>query len=187
LQVTGPQFTEVELEKIAMVRQAGFRRYFLSYVESQRDVDEFASLVGSDAEIWLKIENQKGLDYVAREFKKRPNLVLVAARGDLYVEIERPHEILAALKLIIEKDPEACVGSRILLSVVHDSVPSCADFLELAWLSDIGYRRMMLCDELCLDEDMLATAINAYDSFRQSYVSPQQVLPAKSAPWWRRW
>ncbi len=169
LRVNGPLFTDAELEKIEKVKQFGFNRYYLSYVEEQRDVDEFLELVGEDAEVMLKIENQKGLNFVANHFQKKSNLSLVAARGDLYVEIERPHEIMNALKLIIEKDPEASVGSRILLSVIEDTVPSCADFLELAWLYDIGYRKMLLCDELCLKESLLATALNAFESFRKNY------------------
>lgn len=198
LQTFGPQFTKVELEKIAKVKKAGMKRFFLSYVENQRDVDQFLELVGKDSDVWLKIENKKGLEYVATKFKKKDNLTLVAARGDLYVEIDRPHQILSALKLIIKKDPEACVGSRILLSIVHEpilenfnavirtrptaidydkllasvqvpGVPSCADWHELAYLYDIGYRNMMLCDELCLKEPLLATAVNAFESFRQEY------------------
>ncbi len=171
LRVGGPQFTDTELEKIALARRSGFTRYFLSYVESQRDVDEFRALVGRDAAVMLKIENARGLQYVTREFRKDDRLTLVAARGDLYVEVEHPHDILPALQLIIEKDPEACVGSRILLSVIHEPVPSCADFTELAWLCDIGYRTMLLCDELCLKEPLVATAINAFEGFRQSYVA----------------
>jgi len=169
LQVFGDTFTEMELEKIEKVKKAGFKKYFLSYVESQRDVDQFIELVGKDSEIFLKIENKKGLEYVANKYNKNPNLKLVAARGDLYVELDKPHDIMQALMLIRVKDPEACVGSRILLSVVNNPVPSCADFLELAWLYDIGYRKVMLCDELCLKEDLLATAINAFESFRKAY------------------
>ncbi|MBI2483213.1 hypothetical protein HYV74_03500 [Candidatus Uhrbacteria bacterium] len=205
LRVSGNLFTEQELQKIATVRGAGFTRYFLSYVESARDVDEFRELVGRDAEVWLKIENPKGLQYVATEFRKEPNLVLVAACGDLYVEMERPHAILGALRMIVEHDPEACVGSRMLLSVVqeplppmlrsalqyiaerrpetsdlhrmlmavlHRPVPSLADFAQLAWLYDIGYRRMMLCDELCLKGELLTTAVHAFDAFRTSYGAP---------------
>ena len=201
--IGGSLFTDIEKEKIEKVRKAGFTRYFLSYVECQKDIDEFRELVGKDPLIMLKIENQRGLDFVANHFKKSDNLVLVAARGDLYIELEWPHHILDALKLIIEKDSEACVGSRILLSVVNDlrnhkvveaikfvrsrvlrdtdpeklvektllslinrDIPSCADFCELAWLHDIGYRAMMLCDELCLREDLLDTAISAFDAFR---------------------
>lgn len=170
LQVGGQQFTDAEKDKIARVRQAGFQRYFLSYVESQADVDEFQELVGPEAEIWLKIESKRGLEYVRQEWRLRPNLTLVAARGDLYVEIDRPHDIMDALKLIIAADPRACVASRMFLSIVTQPVPECCDFLELAWLYDIGYRRMMLCDEICLKESLLAPAINAFDAFRQAYV-----------------
>jgi len=169
LVVSGPQFVPVELEKIEKVKAAGFTNWFLSYVENQRDVDEFRELVGDDAVVNLKIENKAGLQYVANTFKKTDNTNLVAARGDLYVEVDRPHEILAAVKMIIDKDPDAVVGSRILLSVITDPVPSCADFHELAWLADIGYKNMMLCDELCLKEDLLARAVNVFESFRQSY------------------
>lgn len=199
LKMIGPQFTEAELHKIETVRRAGFTKYFLSYVESQRDVDEFLELIGRDAEVWLKIENQKGLSFVSREFRKRPNLTLVAARGDLYVELSGC-EILDALRLIIARDPKACVGSRILLSTIHDVIPlhvldelhhliskngescaglkallsevqddrpSCADLSDLAWLYDLGYRNMMLCDELCLKERWLGEAIGVFDEFRK--------------------
>jgi hypothetical protein len=76
-----------------------------------------------------------------------------------------------AQKLIAQKDPQALVGSRILLSVVTNPVPECHDFSDLAWLYDIGYRRMMLCDELCLKEPLLGTAINVFDSFRNVYAN----------------
>jgi pyruvate kinase len=216
LKVFGSQFTDSELEKIEKVRKAGFKHYFLSYVESQRDVDQFIELVGKDSLIQLKIENKKGLDYVARDFRKTNNLILVAARGDLYVEIDKPHEVMKALKLIIAKDPQACVGSRILLSIVQPQMtdikrairylanqpeatieaervisilmepqpPSCADFCELSWLYDIGYRTMMLCDELCLKESLLTTAVNAFSAFRDEYATPTIIssTPTKISP-----
>lgn len=202
--IGGALFTDEEKAKLEKVRRYGFKNYFLSYVECQKDIDEFHELVGKDTMVMLKIENQRGLDFVASHFKKSDNLVLVAARGDMYIELEWPHQILEALKLIIGKDPEACVGSRILLSVVNDirnhkvadavklvrsidlkesdsnktiettllslinrDIPSCADFCELAWLYDIGYRNMMLCDELCLREELLDIAIGAFDAFRK--------------------
>lgn len=176
LKVFGDQFTHHEMEKLTKVKNAGFKRYFLSYVESQRDVDEFRNLVGRDAEIRLKIENLKGLDFVANEFKKEPNVCLVAARGDLFIEVGRPHEILDALKLIIEKDKFACAGSRILLSIIQEPVPSCADLSELAWLHDIGYRELLLCDEICLDEKLLATAVNVWETFHESYAREESIL-----------
>lgn len=169
LRIRGNLFTDAEIEKVAQVRAAGFNRYFLSYVEEQSDIDQFLDLVGKDAEVWLKIESMRGLSFVAEKFKKRDNLVLVAARGDLYVEIDRPHRITDALRLIVDKDPAACVASRLLLTCAAGPVPECADFLEMAWLRDIGFDRFMLCDELCLKEDLLASAVDAFDCFMSTY------------------
>lgn len=162
----GEQFIPEEKAKIERVKQSGISKWFLSYVHCQHDVDEFRELIGRKAELFLKIEDLKGLRYAATEFKKEPNVSLVAARGDLYVEVIRPHQIVQALRLIAQRDPEACVGSRILLSIIIKPVPSCADWCELAWLHDLGYRRMLLCDDLCLKADWLSTAINAFDEFR---------------------
>lgn len=173
--VHGEQFTPIELEKIHKVKAAGFKHWFLSYVESQTDVDEFVKLVGDDSIVNLKIENKRGLDYVRNDFVKKPNINLVAARGDLYVEVDKPHAILEAVRLIVDKDPDAIVGSRILLSVIHNPVPSCADFHELAWLTDIGYRNFMLCDELCLKDELLSRAVNVFDCFRNAYETPKPV------------
>jgi len=163
----GPTFLDFEKQKIEKALKAGIKRFYLSYVESKQDVDEFLELVGKDKEIILKIESQKGLEYVST-FKKQDNITLMAARGDLYVEVEKPHHIIDALKLIISKDSEAIVGSRIFLSVVKDSIPECCDFLELAWLYDQGYRKMLLCDEICLKGALLNDAINAFNAFRST-------------------
>lgn len=180
LKVFGEQFTKIELEKIEKVKEAGFKHWFLSYVESQTDVDEFVKLVGSDSIINLKIENKKGLKYVENNYKQSKNLRLVAARGDLYVEVDYPHQILQATKTIINADPNAIVGSRLLLSVIHNPVPSCADFNELAWLADIGYNNFMLCDELCLKGDLLKRAINVFDAFRNYYDTIDYISPVGS-------
>jgi pyruvate kinase len=172
LKINGPVYCDYEIEKINKVAEGGFRRFFLSYVEEDRDLEEFYDILGfSPEEVILKIESKKGLEFVANKWKKYDGVSLCAARGDMYVEIDKPHEILAAQKLIAQKDPQALVGSRILLSVVTNPVPECHDFSDLAWLYDIGYRRMMLCDELCLKEPLLGTAINVFDSFRNVYAN----------------
>lgn len=216
VRVIGSIFTDTERQKIAIARAIGFRKFFLSYVESQRDEDELRELVGRDAEVWLKIESPAGLEFVARKFVKRERVILVAACGDLFIELPRSCDVLPALRLIIERDSEACVGSRILLSVVqrpmppkekeyllervyasvpardadavalrdflaavfHDPMPSLADFAQLAWLYDIGYRRMMLCDELCTAGKPLATALDAFEEFRPSYATRRRKATA---------
>lgn len=178
LRVHGEQFTAVEKLKISKCLNAGFTNWFLSYVECQKDVDEFRKLVGPDAVVNLKIENKSGLEYVKKVFKKTPNTNLVVARGDMFVELDRPHEILEATKLILDKDPDAIVGSRMLLSVITNPVPSCADLCELAWLAEIGFKNFMLCDELCLKGDLLGRAVNVFESFENSYSPRKKVINA---------
>lgn len=165
LRIHEPLFTPLEIAKIEAVKAAGINDWFLSYVEKQSDVDQFLELVGKDANVILKIESKEGMKFVSN-FVKRDNLTLCAARGDLYVELSHPHLIGSALRLIVNQDPEALVGSRILLSTITDAVPSCADFIELEWLSDVGYKHAMLCDELCLKENLLSRAVNAFNLWR---------------------
>ncbi len=168
LEVTGNIFCDYEIEKIKIAKQAGFKKWFLSYVQSQEEIDEFRNHIGDD-KIVAKIENKKGLEFVAEKYKKQQNLNLMAACGDLYIEIDKPHHMMEALKTIINNEPEAFVGSRMLLSLVQKPIPKCADLLQLAWLKDIGYKKMMLCDELCLKEELLSTAINVFESFKYKY------------------
>jgi pyruvate kinase len=170
LRVNGPTFTDTEKERIAKVVRGGFTRFFLSYVERQEDVDSFREFVG-DAPVILKIENKAGLNFVENRWRKQDNEWLMAARGDLYVEVDKPHDILRAMRMIVRKDPEAYAGSRMLLSMVKKPVPEMADLSDLAWMYEIGYRRLMLCDELCLKEELLVPAVNAFDAFRRTYAT----------------
>jgi len=179
--VLGQFFPPYEVERIKKVAAQGWQRYVLSYVESQRDIDEFRQYVGPDVEVVAKIESRKGLEWVANGYKPQRNLRLLTARGDLYLEVPKPHEMLEAQRLIIEKDPEAIVGSRILLSCCRREVPDAADFSELAWLYDIGYRTMMLCDDLCIKEETLSRAINVFDAFRHDYANKRAARAAAAS------
>jgi len=175
-------FPPYEVERIKKVASHGWTRYVLSYVESQRDIDEFRDYVGRDVEVVAKIESRRGLEWVANGYKPQKNLRLLTARGDLYLEVPRPHEMLEAQRLIIEKDPQAIVGSRILLSCCRREVPDAADFSELAWLYDIGYRTMMLCDDLCIKEETLARAVNIFQAFREDYANKRATARIETPP-----
>ncbi|MEY4722635.1 MAG: hypothetical protein RLZZ324_148, partial [Candidatus Parcubacteria bacterium] len=54
LRILDDVISPAEAEKIALAKSVGVTRWFLSYVESQHDVDRFLELVGKDAEVWLK-------------------------------------------------------------------------------------------------------------------------------------
>jgi len=162
-------FPDYELDKIARVKPF-FKRWCMSYVEGQDDVDTFREIIGPEPELGLKIENKRGLKFAA-DWKPCPNTFLVVAQGDLYVECDKPHEMLGAVRMIAEKDKAAWVGSRMLLSCVEQEVPSAADFAQLAWLYDIGYRKMLLCDDLCIDGDRLSRALDVFEAFRSYYAT----------------
>ena len=130
-EVGGPVFLDYEIKKIEKIVSLGFSRYYLSYVWEQSHVDQFREFIGNDAELRLKIENPRGLEWVASRWRPQKRTNLIAARGDLFIEVEYPHQVLDACKLIIEKDPQATVGSRMLLSVVPPK-PKTLEFLYYA-------------------------------------------------------
>lgn len=169
LTITDSLFTRDEKEKIEKAVKLGHKNFYLSYVETQRDVDEFRELIGWDSQVILKIENLKGLKYVANDYANRDDRVrLACARGDLYVEVPMPHDILAAQKLIIGRDPQALVGSRMLLSLFHKNVPDCSDVCELGLLQTLGYRHFLLCDDLCKKGSALHRAVDTFSALQAS-------------------
>ncbi len=118
LEVGGKPFLPFEIEKIEKVKKLGIKRWCLSYAYDQRHIDEFREMIGPDAHLYLKIENMRGLAYVATQYKPQEHTNLFTARGDMYIEVPKPMNILRASRMILEKDPDALVGSRMLLSLV---------------------------------------------------------------------
>jgi len=169
--ILGQPFTEDEKEKIRMVIAAGLRQFYISFVWGEEDADELREIASTEIEIRLKIEDKKGLDFVANRFHKRPGESLVLARGDMYHALDHPMDILKAHRLLIEKDPEACAGSRMLLSVIYEDDPACTDLTELAWFQDIGYRNLLLCDSLCTKGWALERAVNLIEEFNARYAA----------------
>ena len=94
----------------------------------------------------------------------------MVARGDLYIEIERPHEILNALELIIKKDPDAILASRILLSTLNlESIPSCSDMCDIGFGLKLGYKNFMLGDHVCENENALKSSIGILDHILKDF------------------
>jgi hypothetical protein len=164
-------FTKNDKDYIEAALKIGLHNYFLSYVES---TDEIKELLNLDplAKIYGKIESKNGLKFVRDQEKGydkiKKKLHLIAARGDLYIELDRPHEILAALKLIISKDPEAIAASRILDSFMEtDKIPRCADICDIGYLLNLGYRSFLLGDDMCANENALLSAIGLFSTLEE--------------------
>ena len=143
------------------MKEAGLRRVMLSYVEQPSDVEEVQALL-PDAEVVLKIESQRGLAYASTRGAMHGRLM--AARGDLYVEVARPHRIVGALRAIVAADPDAIVASRIFDSLAHHPVPESADIGDVAFLLSLGYRTFMLGDVTCFQRDTVLEALNLLEA-----------------------
>lgn len=149
--------TDTDRAYLAAMRELGERHVMLSFVERREDVDEVRELL-PDAEVVLKIESRRGLDLVRAHGTAYGRLM--AARGDLYVEVLEPHRIVGALRDIVAADPEAIVASRLFGSLARDPVPDAADIGDAAFLISCGYRTFMLGDEVCLKRDTVLAALN---------------------------
>jgi pyruvate kinase len=149
--------TATDRAYLAAMQEMGLTRVMLSYVESLADVAEVQELLPG-AEVIVKIETQRGLAYAHHYGRSQGRLM--AARGDLYVEVLRPHRIIGALRDIIRADPQAIVASRLFDSLAHHPVPSSADLGDVAFLLTLGYRTFMLGDVVCLRRDSVLEALN---------------------------
>lgn len=182
LKVHGDLFTPKQLTFLEVAKSAGITRFMLSYAKTVKEMRELQNIVGKECEVIAKIEDQAGVDFAEKafapfgEFGKHykfhspsERFGILTARGDLFVELDKPHQILAATRALIRLDKRAILGSRILLSVTEEEVPSCADLHEIAWLLDVGYRRFMFCDGLCLNKEALDRAVNILETVAREY------------------
>lgn len=149
--------TPTDRAYLAAMRKLGLKDVMLSFVERPEDVAEVRELL-PDANPVLKIESRRGLDFVRMYGNTHGRLM--AARGDLYVEVLQPHRIVGAIRDIVRADPDAIVASRVLASLAVDPVPTCSDISDVALCLSLGYRTFMLGDEVCLRRDSVIPALN---------------------------
>jgi pyruvate kinase len=155
LEVEGT-LTPTDREYLAAMRELGLRRVLLSFTERDEDPAEVAALLPG-AELALKIESRRGLAFAGRHGSRLGRLV--AARGDLFVEVREPHRLVGAVRGVLAADPEAWVASRIFPGLAHYPVPEATDIGDVAFLLAIGYRTFLLGDEICLRRDSALAAL----------------------------
>lgn len=153
--------TETDRAYLAAMRELGLRDVMLSFVERAEDVDEVRELL-PDANVVLKIESRRGVEF-AREVGAKHGR-LMAARGDLYIEVVEPHRVIGALRDLVAADPGAIVASRLFGSLSRSPVPDCADVTDAAFLMSLGYRTFMLGDDVCQRRDSVIAALNLFDA-----------------------
>ncbi len=164
--------TRNDVEYIHASMENDIHYYMISYVEQASDIEEILK-IDPEARIVAKIESEKGVQFVEEEYDKYKDRVrLMAARGDLYIELDRPHKILNIMKLIIRKDPDAIAASRILLSVLEaEQIPSCADLCDIGFILEIGFKNILLGDHICEDETALKNAIGILEAVQADFLN----------------
>jgi pyruvate kinase len=158
-------FTDTDKRYIEASQKAKNHRYMLSYVEQPSDVNALYALDNRAIPI-AKIESKKGLSYVQNQYN---GVRLMAARGDLFVELDRPHHIIKAIEDIVRVDNNAIAASRILSSLSKSYEPSCADISDVDNLLRIGYRSFMLGDDICMERDSAIGALNVLAAVSEKY------------------
>lgn len=156
LEVLGT-LTATDRAYLDAMRELGLRNVMLSFAERPEDAAEVKEHLPG-AEVVLKIESQRGLTFAERHGAAHGRLM--AARGDLFVEVLRPHRIVAALRRVLAADPEAIVASRLFPSLARAPVPESPDIGDAAMLLMMGYRTFMLGDEVCLRRDSVLASLN---------------------------
>lgn len=149
--------TDTDRAYLAAMGDLGLRHVMLSFTEETSDVEEVRGLL-PDADVICKIESRKGVSFARREGAAHGRLM--AARGDLYVEVGAPHRMLGALREVVAADPDAVVASRLFPSLAAGPVPEAQDLTDAAFLMSLGYRTFMLGDEVCLRRDSVLAALN---------------------------
>ena len=129
-----------------------------SFVET---FDDFAQILQilPKAHIVSKIESLKGISFIKQY--NIPNLM--AARDDLYLQSGQNYSMLEHLKTIISRDSGAICASKIFLSLEKREIVDLADYSDLELMYNMGYRKFMLCDNVC--NFRFVKAIEAWEEF----------------------
>ena len=167
-------FTEQDLEYIDAFSRRDEHRYMLSFVQSSHDCDALWQM-DPQAEIIAKIEDRRGLRFVANEYPRMPRKPrLMLAADDLYINLGADKTgMLAALRQVIAADPQAIAASRILTSL-HDPQDdrlrevSLGDLAYLLLLESLGYTTLMLSDEICRLRAVFAGVMEVYERYHEN-------------------
>ncbi|MBQ9279523.1 MAG: hypothetical protein IJ215_00520 [Clostridia bacterium] len=144
--------TEKDKEYLTACAKLGMPWIMASFVEEFLDFMEILTLQ-PNAQIMAKIESLKGMELVTRHpsvlMEKFNIFSLMAARDDLYIQTGENCSMLKHLKAIVDVDSGAVCASRIFPSLERRQTPEFADYADLELMYSMGYRRFMLCDNIC--------------------------------------
>lgn len=150
--------TEKDKQYLRVCKKMDLNYIMASFVETFEDLAQILQIL-PNAQIVSKIESLKGMSFITQY--NVPNLM--AARDDLYLQSGQNYSMLNHLKTIISRDSGAICASKIFLSLEKRETVDIADFADLKLMYDMGYRKFMLCDNIC--NYSFEKAIQAWEEF----------------------
>lgn len=150
--------TEKDKQYLRVCKKMDLNYIMASFVETFDDLAQILQIL-PNAQIVSKIESLKGMSFITQY--NVPNLM--AARDDLYLQSGQNYSMLNHLKTIISRDSGAICASKIFLSLEKRETVDLADFADLELMYDMGYKKFMLCDNVC--NYSFAKAIQAWEEF----------------------
>lgn len=150
--------TEQDIKYLRACAKLGITNIMASFVEKFDDLAQILSVLPK-ANIVSKIESIKGVQFISQYSISG----LMAARDDLYIECGQGYHMLEMLNRIIKKDRGAICASKIFTSLEKRERVDFADFADLELMYQLGYRKFMLCDNIC--NYHFAKAIEAWREF----------------------
>ncbi len=164
--------TDRDQEYIEAARNLGMGNFMLSFVEQESDITDVLTL-SPRARIIAKIESKKGLEFIDQVYPRYKSRVdLMAARGDLYTELEKPHYIIGACKIIIKANPRAVFASRMLESLANlDETPKCSELFDVYCGILMGYNRFMIGDDIARGKESAQASIGLLKALSEEYSS----------------
>ncbi|VVB78019.1 Pyruvate kinase [uncultured archaeon] len=162
--------TNKDKEYIEAGKSLGMNNFMLSFVEKESDITDLLS-IDPKARIIAKIESKKGLEFIDTVYPKYKNRIdLMAARGDLYTEVDQPDHVIAACKKIIKSNPRAVMASRMLESLSNiDEIPRCAELFDVYCGILMGYNRFMIGDDVARGKESAKAAIGLFKAISENY------------------
>lgn len=150
--------TEKDKQYLRVCQKMDLNYIMASFVETFDDLAQILQIL-PNAQIVSKIESLKGMSFITQY--NVPNLM--AARDDLYLQSGQTYSMLNHLKTIISRDSGAICASKIFLSLEKRETVDLADFADLELMYSMGYRKFMLCDNIC--NYSFEKAIQAWEEF----------------------
>lgn len=150
--------TEKDKQYLSVCRKMDLNYIMASFVETFDDLKQILQIL-PNGKIVSKIESLKGMSFITNY--NVPNLM--AARDDLYLQSGQNYSMLNHLKTIISRDSGAICASKIFLSLEKRETADLADFADLELMYGMGYRKFMLCDNVC--NYSFEKAIKAWEEF----------------------